>query len=546
MNTQRVKNYGIAVIIFIISFSVFLGAGLIEQARDQTEKENELLYDMQLLISKMNRLINQSIRNAGGIVAYIQVHPNLSQGEFSNYSKALMEDPVTRHVVYLKDTTITYAYPLEGNENAIGVDLSLIEGQKEAVEWVKKENKHFLVGPVDLVQGGSALINRMPIRIEDKYHGQLSLVMDYNSVLRLSGIDEFIKSYDLKIYQNEGRDDLLYESNVEDIKNPFVLQMEVPSNNWRLESNHKIQPNGDSPIFYLLLILGLLMSTVFSVGVYYILSTNNQLNDKVKKRTIALENSLETLKLTQNQLIMKEKQGALAELVAGLAHEINTPVGVCVTLNSYLLDVSKKLQASAKEGLLKKKDFDDLILKMIDSLELVDRNLKRSSDLIDNFKQLATDHWLSNNRVIDVKAYFSYIISTFAENLKEKNHKILLDASDQLKWLTSPEAMTMILSHLITNSILHGFEFKNEGIIRIKVYENDDFMMIDYSDNGIGLKSNIEKEIFNPFFTTKRSRGNTGLGLHIIYNLITQTLKGEINILEHKQGMEFKIQIPKV
>jgi two-component system, NtrC family, sensor kinase len=244
-------------------------------------------------------------------------------------------------------------------------------------------------------------------------------------------------------------------------------------------------------------------------------------------------------------LLQAEKMASLGELVAGIAHEVNTPLGVCVTAVTHLEIEVKELERLYSSNELKKTDLDKYIAGLTDTLALLYTNLQRASELISSFKQIATDRSTYDKRVFNLKEYIGDIIISLKPKFKKTGFDIELRCPDNIKIASYPGAFSQVITNLITNSFIHGFEDKTEGSIILDIFQANDYYMIRYSDNGKGINPEIISKIYDPFFTTKRGKGGTGLGLHMVHNIVTQTLKGTIRCesIVH-QGTTFLITIP--
>jgi len=234
------------------------------------------------------------------------------------------------------------------------------------------------------------------------------------------------------------------------------------------------------------------------------------------------------LKNTQDELVQTEKMASLGRLVAGIAHEVNTPIGIGVTAASHLKKEIKQFHAAFKEESLTQSAFESFIETSSQSSDILMNNLERAAEMIRNFKQVSVDQSSNEIRNFLFKEYLQSIIINLKPALRKHNHTIDIICSDTLHVESTPGAFYQIFTNLIMNSILHGFEDKEQGHILIKVEHKGTQLDITYKDDGKGMSKPDLKKIFDPFFTTKRSSGGSGLGTHIIYNLVTQKLHGQI------------------
>ena len=251
------------------------------------------------------------------------------------------------------------------------------------------------------------------------------------------------------------------------------------------------------------------------------------------------------LKRTQNQLIQSEKMASLGGLVAGVAHEINTPVGIGITAVSSLIDDTKKMAELYKKDQINRGDFREYLQSTNNSAKLIQKNLERTASLVQSFKQVSVDQSTEQQREFLLKAYLEDVIRSLYPKFKQRDIDINIDCDEKLQLNSYPGTFAQIFTNLVLNSITHGFKKENKkGVIDISVKQEDKQLLIKYKDNGVGIPGEILPKIFDPFFTTDQSKG-TGLGLNIIYNLVTQKLKGSIKCdSEEGKGTLFEISVP--
>jgi PAS domain S-box-containing protein len=276
-----------------------------------------------------------------------------------------------------------------------------------------------------------------------------------------------------------------------------------------------------------------------------ILKLNEQLEKKIEERTRALKKSLSTLEKTQNQMIQSERMAAIGNMVAGIAHEINTPIGIGVTEASFLTEITNETITLFDSDKLTHKHFQKYLQKSKESSDAILRNLSRSADLIRNFKQVAVDQNIVELRKFNLKSYLDGILLSLKSEIKHTNHKITLVCPEDLMINSHPGAFAQITTNFIMNSLAHGFDGNEQGEIQIEINLDQGNLRFSYYDNGIGMDKKTLKQVFDPFFTTKRNQGGTGLGMQIVYNLVTQKLKGDISVNSSLgDGVEFMIKLP--
>ncbi len=280
---------------------------------------------------------------------------------------------------------------------------------------------------------------------------------------------------------------------------------------------------------------------------------NENLENIVEERTRALQKAngelseaMDNLKKTQKKLLESEKMASLGGLVAGVAHEINTPVGIGVTAASHLTNKTKSFLEIYKAGKMKKSDLDGFIDTVAQSGDMILSNLDRAATLIQSFKQVAVDQSVEEKREIELKSYLDEILISLKPKLKQSNHSVTVTSDHSVSINTFPGTVSQIVTNLVMNSVIHGFEERADGVISIDIKKlpNDNVSLI-FRDNGRGIEKENLSKIFDPFFTTKRGSGGSGLGLNIIYNLISQKLNGTITCeSDIGKGAVFIIEIP--
>ena len=275
-----------------------------------------------------------------------------------------------------------------------------------------------------------------------------------------------------------------------------------------------------------------------------IIELNEGLEQKVRERTKELEVSLSHLKETQDQLIESEKMSALGNLVAGVAHEINTPLGVSVTATSHLSELFTAFQKEYESGQLQRASLERVLETTQESLHILEHNLNRAIVLIKNFKQVAVDQSSEIKRQFELGAYLEEISQSLKPQLKIGGHSITIQADEQILLNSYPGALAQVMTNLIMNSVNHGFKHRTGGNISIKLTVGDHEVCIDYQDNGSGLDAIQREKVFEPFYTTARGYGGSGLGMSISYNLVISQLGGRISCLESESGAYFKIILP--
>jgi len=282
-----------------------------------------------------------------------------------------------------------------------------------------------------------------------------------------------------------------------------------------------------------------------------LISLNGELEVKVYDRTSKLAESnkqlqvsLDHLTLAKDQLVQSEKMASLGQLVAGVAHEVNTPLGICVTSITALKEkVSELNHAIEAENLTKSKLTKTLAL-LDEYQKIIERSLSKAVDLIRGFKSVAVEQHTDPELKINLSQHVNDVVNTVKTLFKRKNYNIIVDVDKSLDLVTYPSAWNQILTNFLMNSHIHGFEERDSGEVSITFTEADGFLTLLYKDDGQGLKDEIKNKIFDPFVTTKRGQGGTGLGMNIVFNLVDAKLGGTITYIDTDVGCIFKVKVP--
>jgi signal transduction histidine kinase len=258
-----------------------------------------------------------------------------------------------------------------------------------------------------------------------------------------------------------------------------------------------------------------------------------------------LKSSIIELSKAQDRLLEAEKMSSLGQLSAEVSHEINTPIGISITSISYLADITTKLQQDISAQKLSKRTIDNFIANAQQSIELLSSNLQRAAELITSFKQVAVDQTNDRIRLINIAKYLDEIIQSIHPKLKKTNHCVKITCDPHIEIYTHPGAIAQIIINLIINSIIHGFHNINRGMMNIDVSVDQQRLVILYKDNGVGITEEQLDKLFDPFYTTQLDKGGTGLGTHIIKNLVIDTLNGSINAYsESGEGLSYRMTLP--
>lgn len=269
-----------------------------------------------------------------------------------------------------------------------------------------------------------------------------------------------------------------------------------------------------------------------------------ELNKLLEKSNIEQKMIADELRAAQKKLVEAEKMAAVGGMISGLSHEINTPIGVCVTVSSSLDDEVKILESKFLANELTKTDLGNFIDFSKKTCDLLNNNLKRTAGLIGHFKQVSLEKNSEDEQEIKILDFIQSLIADLKPTISADVSVLLSGENFVIK--SYPVSLYQSLSNILLNAVVHAFPDRKDKKIDIKVGRGveEKTLLISIWDNGVGMPPEVIKRAFEPFFTTKRGAGGTGLGLSIVYNIITSQLGGDINIVSSEFGSVFNITLP--
>ncbi len=272
---------------------------------------------------------------------------------------------------------------------------------------------------------------------------------------------------------------------------------------------------------------------------------NEELEQRVSERTTELKHALDSLQKTQEQLIQSEKMTLLVSLVAGIAHEINTPIGVGLTAASHLQEITSEFQHAYAQNSLKRSDLEAFLKTAADASQILVKNMHVAAERAQSFKEMAVDQASGAIRRFRLKSYLDDVMLNLDPELKHADCRVTIHCPETLDIESFPGAFSQIISNLAMNSLMHGFEDMRGGEIRIDVTYEKPTLILTYSDNGKGMDQEQCARVFEAFYTTKRHQGGSGLGMNIVHNLVTRKLRGQIECASLPDVLTtFTIRIP--
>ena len=263
-------------------------------------------------------------------------------------------------------------------------------------------------------------------------------------------------------------------------------------------------------------------------------------------REAALREAMADLSRTQADLIQSEKMASLGQLVAGVAHEINTPVGVALTTATQMGEEAREFVREAEGNQLRRSRLIAFVGRMSEGSRLLSSNLTRAADLVQSFKQVAADQVSGEHRTFELKHWLTELVTSLGPVLRKRGLSVRIECPDGLALATFPGALGQVVTNLVVNAAVHGDDQGAAGRLDVSVHQaGPGRIALVVADDGKGMTPDVQARIFDPFFTTARQHGSTGLGLHIVYNLVVQTLKGRIAVDSGPgRGTRFTVTLP--
>lgn len=259
--------------------------------------------------------------------------------------------------------------------------------------------------------------------------------------------------------------------------------------------------------------------------------------DQLAAQVRELEAAHRQLLDTQASLVQAEKLASLGGLVAGVAHELNTPMGIAVTAVSHLQDCVVGVDGAIASGTLTRTQMGEYQETLRESAQLILTNVTRAAALVQSFKQVAVDQASAERRTFLLHHYIDEILQSLAPRLRRERHQIQVDCPGGIAMDSYPGALSQVVTNLLINALTHAFADGSAGTITIACRTLEpDLVEIRFADDGRGIPPEHHDRVFDPFFTTNRAQGGSGLGLHIVYNLVTQSLGGTLALESREQG----------
>ena len=269
------------------------------------------------------------------------------------------------------------------------------------------------------------------------------------------------------------------------------------------------------------------------------------IEEDLRETNEELQSSVTAFERVQDQLVESERLASLGRLVPGITHDVSTPIGIGITATSVAREKLESIQQALANRELTSAQLEELLTASLESVQLAESNLDRASVLLGGFKQVAVDQTSDAVREIELQSYLQSLLTTLRPKFKATPHEVELDIVEPLTLRCNAGALAQIISNLVLNSLLHAFDDDQQGLIKIRAERAGDRLILRCSDNGKGLNEEQLEHLFEPFYTTRRERGGSGLGTHIVRNLVVQTFGGKISVKSAPgAGLSYTIELP--
>jgi signal transduction histidine kinase len=490
---------------------------------------------------------------------------------------------------------IEFNEPMKGNENAFGLDLASLPSQLDAVLAARDSGEIVATGRTLLVQDATrhpGFVARAPIYRQNMpldtvvqrraaFIGVVAIVFRVEDLMREVIEPSLLQHIALKIVdigdstaaQSAGPDNTLFDSRQPGArtlsKRVALGNINVAQRHWLVQYNALAGSRYSRDITPLILIgiAGVVISALIAallVASRRSRTLAGQLRVTLEEQRASLDeleqqkahvelahgdlsSVLVTLKQAQANLITSEKLASLGSLVAGIAHELNTPIGNSLLTATALADMVSEFEKKYADGGIKRSALEAHMADTRLACGIMASSLSRAADLITSFKQVSVDQTSDKRRRFELGEVVRDTVATFAAQLRRTNSHIEVDVSPMLVLDSYPGGLGQVLSNLINNALLHAFEGCSAPKMVISAREIEQGqVMLNFSDNGVGMTAKTLHQVFDPFFTTKLGQGGSGLGMNIVYNVVTGMLGGTIGIASTPgNGTSVTMMMPK-
>ncbi len=455
---------------------------------------------------------------------------------------------------------VYYIEPMKGNEKALGLDLSSNQQRLQAIDLAIKTRGITSTESITLVQESGnqkAIIMFLAYYSKDDPNqliGLLDLVFRIGDLVKAVITKDEVEGVVLSLaeYNEDGKPEKLLSTTEfwpESVAGKRVDQfswdqeLDVGNRKWGVSivANQDLLAASRTLVPWAILASGLTFTGLLGVFILYVTGS------AYRARTAAgeLRDALGHLKQTQIQLVESEKLASLGGMMSGLAHELNTPIGIAITAASTIAGRFKDLGGAGQSTEADPKELSKFLLMVNEASKIIEGNLNRAAQLIKSYRDVSVDRATDEVRKIKLADYLEEILIYLRPTYKNTKHKIEIECPEEVSITTVPGGFSQIIINLINNSLIHGFDESVGGTILIKVDMAEDSVRLTYTDNGKGVPARDVQKVYEPFYTTRKGQGGTGLGLHLVRQIVEEKLQGTISLTSDVgQGVRFEIDLP--
>ena len=578
MKNYIIPDYLKKTLPFITATLVFLFFGFLihqEFNFEHSVSKTNTKQQLQIVSANVEKIFSQSAMNINGLQAYFEQNPNFENPMLTDYANRLFDDSnrIIKTVALTQNSTIKYVYPPQGNESILNVDLLKIPSQKEKTAKVLETGTSTLLGPIEVIQGWEAFIFISALHFNtsssNKPDGLLTITLDHKAIFAESGLEQLLLKYQVRLVniERDFSEHVIYQSVQFNDKDTVSIEIYPYDQHWRL----MVYPIGGWQIRTDILFSMIFIGIIATLSTYYLLlrliRNNQRLDALVNERTRALidtneelqtslaineerqaeleilnnnlENTIIELKYTEQKLRTVEKMNVISELIAGIAHRVNTPIGTIQTMTSFM----KKLLTDYR-SLKTRSDVaveeSEIIANLDESLLIIERSTNKAIGIISSFKLLSSVQKDSAAEPFQLKTVLAAIT---AELFTQKNIKTHVFIECDCLLRTSKTIVSQAISSILT-FISEYSHHDNEITYSFSAEIINDLCVLTLNISPVTLSQDTVAKPFEPHLLLSADSKITGLELFIAYQLITEVLSGDLRHTSSDSVQVFTFYIP--
>ncbi|WP_113907592.1 sensor histidine kinase [Aliidiomarina celeris] len=431
----------------------------------------------------------------------------------------------------------------------VGEDQPLPDALVSVVLAALQRSPALVVGPL-FERAGSSYLSMGIVAPNNGRTGVLLTVTNFDQILNELAQPIVAQGASLEIYHPDNLG--INFSKLPPLTTPAEAEHVITGNigasewqfRWLFDEDYSPLTGNERGAAHIVLGIGLLLTLLAAFAFGTLLFQNIRIETLVALKTKQLKETFEGLQQAQGQLVKQERMAALGSLVAGVAHELSTPISNAMMAASIILERAKTLEKQAPE--LSTEHVLQKLAPLLEAAYLVQQNTLRAGDLISSFKQVSIDQTSARRREFDLHKTIEQVVATLGPQLRKGEHKLTISITDTISMDSFPGQLGQVLTNLIQNCIVHGYDNQKGGVIQLEArQERCGLVEITVQDFGKGMSEKVRNRVFEPFYTTKLGKGGSGLGLHISFNIVESVLGGTIEVFSTEgSGSRFVLRIP--